>query len=389
MSGHSGISELITLFLCGDVMTGRGIDQVLPHPSDPRLYENYMTSSTDYVSLAEAANGPIPKPVDFSYIWGDALDELGRVCPDVRIINLETSVTHSEDYALKGINYRMSPANIECLTAAGIDCCVLANNHVLDWGQAGLMETLETLKAKGIETAGAGENIEQASVSPILTVPGKGRVIVFAFGSTSSGIPQSWAATDAMPGVNLLADMSERSIRAISRQVKALKQPGDIVVASIHWGGNWGYRIAPGQRAFAHALIERADVDIIHGHSCHHAKGIEVYHGRLILYGCGDFLNDYEGIKGYEEFRDDLALMYFVTVDPSDGRLVRLAVTPLQTRNFRLNRATPKDSRWLSRTLNREGKTLGTQVELTADNTLRLVWQQGDRTQTPHSHSAS
>ena len=173
----------------------------------------------------------------------------------------------------------------------------------------------------------------------------------------------------------LLADMSERTVRRICQQIRAVKQPGDITVASIHWGGNWGYHIAPAQRAFAHALIERADVDIVHGHSSHHAKAIEVYRDRLILYGCGDFLNDYEGIKGYEHFRDDLALMYFATIDVSNGHLVRLEMTPLQIRKFRLNLATSKDAQWLSRTLTREGKALGTQVELVAEKTLQLVWQ--------------
>jgi hypothetical protein len=79
-------------------------------------------------------------------VWGTALDELNRAQPDARIINLETSVTRSEDYALKGINYRMSPENAECLAAAAIDCCALANNHILDWGQAGLIDTLATLE---------------------------------------------------------------------------------------------------------------------------------------------------------------------------------------------------------------------------------------------------
>ena len=64
----------IRLFLCGDVMTGRGIDQVLPHPSDPAIHEPYVKNAKDYVQLAESANGPIPKPVSFSYKWGDALE---------------------------------------------------------------------------------------------------------------------------------------------------------------------------------------------------------------------------------------------------------------------------------------------------------------------------
>src|SRR6187455_2513170 len=128
---------LLTLFLCGDVMTGRGIDQVLPHPSNPVLYEEYIKSARGYVQLAEEANGPIPKPVGFSYIWGDALTQLERRQPTCRIINLETAVTRSEDVQKKAVNYRMNPANISCITAARIDCCALANNHVLDWGYPG------------------------------------------------------------------------------------------------------------------------------------------------------------------------------------------------------------------------------------------------------------
>lgn len=96
LSGKDARSpNTITLFLCGDVMTGRGIDQILPHPSSPEIYEPYMTSARGYVQLAEKANGPVPAPVDFSYIWGEALEEFEYTAPDVRIINLETAVTTS------------------------------------------------------------------------------------------------------------------------------------------------------------------------------------------------------------------------------------------------------------------------------------------------------
>ena len=135
------------LFLCGDVMLGRGIDQVLPRPCDPAIHESYVHSALDYVRLAEEANGAIPRPVVPSYIWGAALDELNRTQPDARIINLETAITRSEDFAPKGINYRISPENADCLTAAAIDCCVLANNHVLDWGRMGLLDTLTDTRA--------------------------------------------------------------------------------------------------------------------------------------------------------------------------------------------------------------------------------------------------
>ena len=94
------------IFLCGDVMTGRGIDQALPHPCSPILHEGYVQSAVDYLRLAERANGPVPRPVDFAYIWGAALDEWRRAHPHVRIVNLETSITRSDAFEPKGINYR-------------------------------------------------------------------------------------------------------------------------------------------------------------------------------------------------------------------------------------------------------------------------------------------
>jgi poly-gamma-glutamate synthesis protein (capsule biosynthesis protein) len=121
------------MLLCGDVMTGRGIDQILPHPGSPILYEDYVRDAREYVQLAERVCGPIARPVDFAYVWGEALNELDRVQPDVRIINLETSITRNEEpWPHKGIHYRMNPQNAASLSAARIDCCCLATNHVLD-----------------------------------------------------------------------------------------------------------------------------------------------------------------------------------------------------------------------------------------------------------------
>ncbi|NLW33575.1 MAG: poly-gamma-glutamate biosynthesis protein, partial [Fibrobacter sp.] len=107
----------VSMFFCGDVMTGRGIDQILPDPADPVLYEPFVKDARDYRYLAEQKNGPVPAPVPFQYIWGQALNELNRRKTDLRIINLETSITSSNDYWKgKGINYKMNPQNIACLS---------------------------------------------------------------------------------------------------------------------------------------------------------------------------------------------------------------------------------------------------------------------------------
>lgn len=366
--------DITKIFLCGDVMTGRGIDQVLPHPCDPHLHEDYIKSASDYVRLAEQVNGRIAAPVGFSYIWGAALEELERARPDARIINLETSITQNNTYVTKGINYRMSPENAACLSAAGVDCCVLANNHVLDWERAGLLETLKTLECLRIKFSGAGRNQAEARTPAFLDIAEKGRIIVFSFAMPTSGTPRTWSATAHTPGVNLLPHISPPTTASIVEQIAHMKQPGDVIIVSIHWGPNWGYDITAEQRRFAHDLVDRADVSIIHGHSSHHWKGIEIYHNRLIIYGCGDFLNDYEGIKGYEEFRPDLVLMYFAALDVLTADLIEIEMVPLQIQRFQLIRASRSDCEWLQQAMDEESRVLSTRVRLKPDGKLSVVW---------------
>lgn len=369
------MKKTLTLFLCGDVMTGRGIDQLLPCPSEPQLYEPYIRNAKRYVELGEAVNGAISRPVGFDYIWGDALTELEKATPDARIINLETSVTSSNDYwPYKGINYRMHPQNVACLTAAKIDCCVLANNHVLDWGYAGFTETISTLEQAGIKTAGAGSSLQEAQSPAILATPAKGRVIVISCGTESSGIPGEWAAQIGQAGVYFLADLSRKTAEQIAALVHQTKRSGDVAIVSIHWGGNWGYRVPQEHIDFAHWLIDLADVDMIHGHSSHHPLGVEVYREKLILYGCGDFLNDYEGIGGYEQYRSDLSLMYFVRITPDTGKLIELEMIPMQIKRFRLNRASAEDSRWLQHTLDEHSRRFNCRIELTPSQTLSVAY---------------
>jgi poly-gamma-glutamate capsule biosynthesis protein CapA/YwtB (metallophosphatase superfamily) len=369
----SGDEKSITLFLCGDVMTGRGIDQVMPYPSDTQIHEPFVKDARDYVQIAERANGPIPRPVDFAYIWADALPEWDRMQPDLRIVNLETAITTSNEFwPGKGINYRMNPGNVPCLQEAKIDFCSLANNHTLDWGYSGLFETREALKAANIRFAGAGKNLAEAGEPAIFEIDGRARVIVSALCTTSSGVPSGWAAKWNAPGINLVRDLSDETIRILAEQFAKQKRAGDILVVSIHWGGNWGYEIPKAHRSFAHKIIDQAAVDVVHGHSSHHPRPIEVYKEKLILYGCGDFINDYEGIGGYEEYRNDLALMYFPRIDPQTGSLVELQMTPLKIKNFRLQRASRPDARWLQDTLNRCSRVFATRIELGEDNRLYL-----------------
>jgi poly-gamma-glutamate synthesis protein (capsule biosynthesis protein) len=364
----------LRLFLCGDVMTGRGIDQALPNPVSPILHEPYVRDAREYVALAEKANGPIARPLSADYIWGDALRELERAGVDLRIANLETAVTSAETpWPHKGIHYRMHPQNMGCLAAAQISACALANNHVLDWGYDGLSETLKTLDAAGIAHAGAGNDSEEAMRPAVLDTPGKGRLLFFSFGSRTSGIPEDWNATGISPGINLLDDLSEATAVRVADQMRLHQQPGDLIIASIHWGSNWGYEIPRDQIMFAHRLIEEG-IALVHGHSSHHVKAIEVFNGHLVLYGCGDFVTDYEGISGYEMFRGDLALMYLVEMDSRSGELITASLVPMHMRRFRLERASAADARWLCDRLNDLGERFATTCRLGKANTLILEW---------------
>lgn len=357
-----------TLCLAGDVMVGRGIDQILAHPSDPRIQEGYVKDARDYVALAEGVNGPIEAPVAWAYVWGDALPFLRPA--DACIVNLETSITISDRYWRgKGIHYRMHPDNAECLRVAGVDCCVLANNHVLDWGYRGLEETLSTLEHAGIRTVGAGRNLEVARAPAVLPLPNGRRVLMFAYGATSSGVPPEWAAADARAGVNLLEDLTDETVERISAAVATARRPTDVVIVSLHWGPNWGYSVPDLRSRFARALIE-SGVDIVHGHSSHHPIGVERYRHGLILYGCGDLLNDYEGIPGHESLRGDLTLLYRVAIPRDPDAEWPLRMTPFQIRRMRLNHAARKDVEWLAAAVTRASARFGTRVRVAENNEL-------------------
>ncbi|KUJ58924.1 poly-gamma-glutamate synthesis protein (capsule biosynthesis protein) [Streptomyces sp. 3212.3] len=364
--------DAVTVFLGGDVMLGRGVDQILPHPGDPALRESYVRDARAYVGLAEEANGLIPRPVPFRWPWGVALPELDAAAPDVRVINLETSVTRDGDFAPgKGVHYRMSPGNLPCLAAVRPDVCALANNHVLDFGRRGLEETLDCLAGAALRTAGAGRDAVAAGRPAVVPLATGGRLLVFSLGTASSGIPDDWAATEDRSGVAFVEGPSAGAAAAFAGRLRQSKRPGDIAVVSVHWGANWGYGVDRAEIAFAHALVD-AGVDIVHGHSSHHPRPLEAYRGRLVLYGCGDLVDDYEGIGGHEGYRDDLRLLYLVSVARDSGRLTGVRMVPLQARRMRLEHATPEDTRWLCDVLDRHGREFGSRVDAGPDGTLTL-----------------
>jgi poly-gamma-glutamate capsule biosynthesis protein CapA/YwtB (metallophosphatase superfamily) len=94
----------------------------------------------------------------------------------------------------------------------------------------------------------------------------------------------------------------------------------------------------------------------------------------LVLYGCGDFLTDYEGISGHESYRGDLAVMYLPRLAVPGGRLLELRLVPFRLRKFRLDRAAHEETAWQQSTLDRESARFGTHVRLDDGNDLSVHW---------------
>jgi poly-gamma-glutamate capsule biosynthesis protein CapA/YwtB (metallophosphatase superfamily) len=354
-------------------MTGRGVDQILPHPGSPDLREHVVRDAREYVELAESANGAVPRRAGFAWPWGDLLAVLDEVRPDVRLVNLETAVTaRGRHVPGKAVHYRMHPNNVPCLTAASLDICALANNHLLDFGPEGLADTVNCLDRAGIRPVGAGRDADQAWQPARWELAGGGRLLVWSAGAESSGVPAEWAAAPNRAGVAHLDGLDDDRADALMARVRAEARPGDLIVLSVHWGSNWGYDVPAEQIRFARRLVE-AGVHVVHGHSSHHPRPIEVYRDRLILYGCGDLVDDYEGISGYESYRPELRLGYLPTFDREAGVLRDLQLVPLRMRRMRLERAAAQDAEWLAGMLSRTCRAVGCAVRPGA-GVLRLSW---------------
>ena len=350
----------LRLLLGGDLMLGRGIDQQMPEHCDPTLHEALVRDARDYARLAERLHGPMPTPFQPCTPWGQSLAWMEQFSPELRLVNLETAITTSpRPWPGKGVHFRMHPANITALQAARLDGCSLANNHSLDWGFNGLAETLRCLRQAGIQSAGAGHSPHQAQ-RPARWQLGDGRaLLLFAWAFTSSGVPPVWAALPGRPGMALLGGINNGSVKWLCRCIHRQRRPGERGVVSLHWGGNWVPVVPEQHRWLARQLIELAGVDVVFGHSSHHPLPLEIHQGRLILYGCGDLINDYEGLPPHGPWRSDLVCLYGLEMERRSGALTALAIQPFQLRGFQLQEASVADRQLLEQQLGLEASPAG------------------------------
>ena len=283
----------------------------------------FTLALTGDVMLGRLVNDRL-KDMQPEEVWGDVLPHLAQA--DLRIINLECALTtHSQQWTRteKMFHFRADPEAVRVLQVAHIDACALANNHILDYEEQGLSDTLRVLDSSGIRHAGAGESTEQAATPAIIEVPGAAPCRVALLSYTDN--EPDFAATAKRPGTNYLeVSLQQETLARIANDIaQARAQGADLVVFSNHWGANFVERPSPEFRSFARRVIELG-ADIYHGHSAHICQGIEIYQGKPILYDTGNFIDDY---AVHPQLRNDRSCLFKLMFE--QGKLCRIELLPV------------------------------------------------------------
>ena len=313
----------VRLAFIGDLMLGRGVSRALrKHPPD--------------------------------WFWGDAL-ELLRGCNAV-IANLEAPITsHARPWrqTFKMFHFRADPRAVDILTSANVRFVSLANNHIMDFQAPGLMETLRLLDEAGINHAGAGRSLAEASAPSLLELP----MLNIGFLAATDTMP-AFAARPDRPGTHVIEiDPASPDLAWVRGEAEALRSRGaDMIVLTLHWGPNLRVRPRRRFRQFARAAID-CGVDVVHGHSAHIVQGVEIYKGRPILYDTGNFLDDY---WKFPLLPDDTSLVFLLDL-PADAP-ARLRMVPIRLHPAPPRLATGRDRRSIQDRLRRFSAALDTEL---------------------------
>jgi len=332
---------MLTLAFTGDVMLGRYVNEQLQH-----------------ITPAE--------------LWNDVLPHLNQA--DLRIVNLECALTmHLGPWTRteKMFHFRADPRAVRVLQAARIDACVLANNHILDFEERGLFDTLHVLSAAGIRHAGAGADAAEAAAPAMLEAKvseqaGASSCRVALISCTDN--EPVFAAESEHPGTNYLeVTLQKETLARIAHSIaQAREQGADLVVFSNHWGANYVERPSPEFRSFARRVIELG-ADIYYGHSAHICQGIEIHQGKPILYDTGDFIDDY---AVHPRLRNDRSCLFKVMFE--QGRLRRIELLPVSLDVGYVALARGKEFEAISARMEMLCGEFGTKLMRQHD---RLVWQ--------------
>lgn len=316
------------ILFVGDVMLGRLVNGILKHNPPP-------------------------------YPWGNTLPIISQA--DIKICNLECVIAGiGKPWPTKAFHFQTDPKNVQVLNIANFSPIAIANNHILDFGPEALEQMTNILKKESINFAGAGADITEASM-PALE-DGEGNYVgLIAF---SDNMPQ-WEAKESKPGIFFVpVDLKNKKAKKLLGLVQKTRDDVKILIVSAHWGPNFGYQPLKEHIEFAHALID-AGADIIFGHSPHVFEGIEIYKKRPILYGTGDFIDDY----AVDEVEKNDESFIFI-VETKNQKITNLELYPTIIENCQANLAKNE----------RAGKIAKKMQKLCQDFKTQAVWQEKRRT---------
>ncbi len=200
---------------------------------------------------------------------------------DLAIANFENPAPNKFRWHTRGTVFSADPGIIDGLANAGLDYVGIANNHIGDAGQAGILQTIRNLEKRGLAYSGAGANVTAARRPAVLEVNGT-TVAILAYDQ----IARYYFADADTPGSSGL------SAKRVAADVKGARRAGaDIVIVFPHWGTEYRAAPTPSQRTLAHDII-KAGADMIIGNHAHWAAAMEVYDGKPIWYALGNFIFD-------------------------------------------------------------------------------------------------
>lgn len=294
----------------------------------------------------------------YAYPWGNLLPSLTHA--DAVIVNLETTLTNSSRMVPKMFNFKATPDKVQTLTAAGISAVSLANNHILDFSEEGLAETLQTLQSAGIPYTGAGLDDAEAA-TPVYIRKNNYSIGMLSYTDNEP----SWKANPQKCGTNYIHIANKQDQQKVLTAVHQLRPVTDLVVVSLHWGPNMRTDPPPLFIDFAHQLVEHG-ADIIYGHSAHIFQAVEVYRNKLILYDTGDLVDDYVVDP---VLRNDLSFLFLVEL--RSHVLYRLKLIPTTISHYQVNKARNNDYSWSLKRLQQLSEKYSTVVTSDGEVLLR------------------
>ena len=232
---------------------------------------------------------------------------------DIAFANLECPLTDRGKPALKRpeLIFKGSTLNGTAIKSAGFDIMNLANNHTMDQGRAGLLDTIELLESNGIRALGAGTARSEAR-KPVFI---KKRGTWVGFLGYNDFPPEGYMYDEEK------ADVARVDIKTLGEEVKSAKKQCDFLVVSFHWGKEFDSYPGDRHKEMAHAAIDNG-AGIVIGHHPHVLQGVEKYKERLIFYSLGNFVFDRQLHKGTDE-------SVILDISVADGKPKEARIVPV------------------------------------------------------------